>query len=359
MSLTGMDIEAARALARQFDDAAGQLETLSSTLSVSLSSIEWVGPDADTARANWEGHHGPLLAAAGTRLRDGAQALYEQIAEQVAASEAGASAPGAPVPVPGPQALGLPPAPAPPEPQQRGGISSTLGHTALVSAVGSSQEPYIPRVVDAWPRAVKADLNNPVKMGLAVAGYAVQGTDGARRYVIGEWRKIAQESLEESNRLFALSGQSYDHRFHGTRAQQLWETSSHASLQAGKYARLGRSFPVIGVGLTAAGIAYDVGVEKKPAGKAVISGVGSAGLSVGGAMLAGAAAGSVLGPVGSVAVGAIAGLTVGIAASGLLDSMYDNAPQGVRDGIEEGFKAVSDSAGDVVDGVKDVWDSIF
>ncbi len=86
MGLSGMNIEAVRALARQLDDAAGQLETLSSTLSVSLSSVEWVGPDADTARADWEGHHGAALAAASAKLAEAAQALQVNVEQQLTAS---------------------------------------------------------------------------------------------------------------------------------------------------------------------------------------------------------------------------------------------------------------------------------
>src|SRR3954451_15634042 len=92
MALSGMDVEAVRALARQLDDAAEQLESLGSSLSASFDSVDWQGPDADAARAAWEAHHRPLLGAAGVRLRDGAQVLSQQADEQVAASEAAAGA---------------------------------------------------------------------------------------------------------------------------------------------------------------------------------------------------------------------------------------------------------------------------
>lgn len=72
----------------------------------------------------------------------------------------------------------------------------------------------------------------------------------------------------------------------------------------------------------------------------MISGVGGAAS----AMLVGAAVG---GPVG-----AVVGLGVGIVVSGELDWGYDKLPQGVQDGIENGFKAVGS-------GVKDAWNSIF
>lgn len=87
MNLIGMDIEAVRTLARQLDDAAGQLEAMISSLTASLSALEWTGPDADFARTDWEAQHEPLLRSAGGRLRDCAQALLAQADEQVAVSE--------------------------------------------------------------------------------------------------------------------------------------------------------------------------------------------------------------------------------------------------------------------------------
>ncbi|MGI9063107.1 MAG: hypothetical protein ACR2FQ_04740 [Pseudonocardiaceae bacterium] len=103
--------------------------------------------------------------------------------------------------------------------------------------------------------------------------------------------------------------------------------------------RIGGKVPIIGLGITAAGVGYDVH-QGKPVGKAVISGVGGAAS----AMLVGAAVG---GPVG-----AVVGLGVGIVVGGGLDWGYDQLPGGVQDGIEDGFKAVGG-------GVKDAWNSVF
>ncbi|MGC4748389.1 hypothetical protein ACLQ28_22445 [Micromonospora sp. DT201] len=122
--------------------------------------------------------------------------------------------------------------------------------------------------------------------------------------------------------------------------------------------RVGSKIPIVGVAITGAGIGYDIH-QGKPAGKAIISGVGGALAAAG----AGAAVGTMVGgPVGTV-VGAVVGVGVGLVASGALDWGYDQLPQGVRDGIDDGFKEVGDAVGDageaVGDTAKKVWNSIF
>jgi hypothetical protein len=137
-------------------------------------------------------------------------------------------------------------------------------------------------------------------------------------------------------------------------------------LEADKYARraqsvgqrVGSKIPVIGIGITAAGIGYDIH-QGKPAGKAVISGVGGALAAAG----TGAVVGTMIGgPVGTV-VGAGAGLVVGLVVSGSLDWGYDQLPQGVKDSIENGIEEVGNVVGDageaVGDGAKKVWNAIF
>jgi hypothetical protein len=123
--------------------------------------------------------------------------------------------------------------------------------------------------------------------------------------------------------------------------------------------RIGSKLPIIGIGITAAGVGYDIH-QGKPVGKAIISGVGGA--------LAAAGAGAAIGtmvpiPVVGTVAGAVVGLGVGLVASGALDWGYDQLPQGVKDSIEGGFKAVGGAVGDageaVGDGAKKVWDSIF
>lgn len=111
-----------------------------------------------------------------------------------------------------------------------------------------------------------------------------------------------------------------------------------------------RHVPVIGLGITAAGIGYDIH-NGKPAGKAIVSGAAGFAASV----AVGAAIG---GPVG-----AVVGVGVGLVASGVADAAYDALPDSVTKPFEEGVSAVGsaigDGAGAVADGAKKVWDSIF
>jgi uncharacterized protein YukE len=117
--------------------------------------------------------------------------------------------------------------------------------------------------------------------------------------------------------------------------------------------------PIIGLAVTAVDIGYDIKTGK-PAGKAIISGVGGALAAAG----AGAAIGTMIPiPVVGTVAGAAAGLVVGMVASGALDAAYDRLPEGTRDAIEDGFDAIGHGIGDageaVGDGAKNVWNSIF
>lgn len=111
-----------------------------------------------------------------------------------------------------------------------------------------------------------------------------------------------------------------------------------------------RGIPVIGLGITAAGIGYDIHTGKPPA-KAIVSGLAGFGASV----AVGAAIG---GPVGVVA-----GIGVGLVTSGLADMAWEALPDSVTGPIDDGVAAVggaiADGADAVADGARRVWDSIF
>ncbi|MEV4283521.1 WXG100 family type VII secretion target [Actinoplanes xinjiangensis] len=125
--------------------------------------------------------------------------------------------------------------------------------------------------------------------------------------------------------------------------------------------KIGARIPIAGLVITAVDIGYDINTGK-PAGKAVISGVGGALAAAG----TGAAVGTMIGgPVGTV-VGASVGIAVGMVTSGALDAAYDRLPDGTKQAIEDGFEVVGDGAelvGDGVqagaDGAKKLWNSIF
>jgi hypothetical protein len=127
--------------------------------------------------------------------------------------------------------------------------------------------------------------------------------------------------------------------------------------RAARYgSRVLAKLPVIGWGITAAGIGYDIH-SGKPPGKSIVTGLAGAG----GAALAVAVAS---GPLGWGAIGVVAaGIGVGRLAGSGAEKLWDALPDTVTDAIDDGFEAVggaiSDTAGDVKDGAKKVWDSIF
>jgi len=127
------------------------------------------------------------------------------------------------------------------------------------------------------------------------------------------------------------------------------QVEAYRRAEAERAAAVGRrvlgKVPLIGWGVTAAGIGYDIH-NGKPAGKAVLSGLGGAAA----ALAVGAAVG---GPIG---VGVVVGIGVGVLVGVGLDHAYDALPAGVREGIDNGIDAVGDAIGG---GAKKVWDSVF
>ncbi|GGN63056.1 hypothetical protein GCM10010112_21910 [Actinoplanes lobatus] len=109
--------------------------------------------------------------------------------------------------------------------------------------------------------------------------------------------------------------------------------------------RAGSRIPLIGLGVTAAGIGYDI-THGKPATKAIISGIGGAGVAV----LVGAGIGTVLGgPVGTV-VGATLGAAAGTAVSAVLDVAYDHRDE-INRAIGTAHQVAFETIGDGVDTV--------
>ncbi|MGH3907488.1 MAG: hypothetical protein ACRDTE_25420 [Pseudonocardiaceae bacterium] len=123
-------------------------------------------------------------------------------------------------------------------------------------------------------------------------------------------------------------------------AEQAQRQADDALRRAGSVGRrIGSKVPLLGLGITAVGVGYDI-QQGKPAGKAIVSGVGGAAAAV----LVGAAIG---GPVG-----AAVGLGVGVTAGVGFDGLYDSLPSGVQNGIENGASAVGD-------GIADAWNTVF
>lgn len=190
---------------------------------------------------------------------------------------------------------------------------------------------------------------------------AVLGGLGAKHVSILKQQasRLMNESDLAAQRYLRSPGGSPEARFQNAQAYKKFLEADEAMRRAGSVGRrIGSKLPIIGLGITAAGIGYDIS-QGKPAGKAIISGVGGALAAAG----TGAAIGTAIGgPVGTV-VGAVGGLAVGVVTSGVIDWGYDQLPQGVRDGIENGVETVGNAIGDageaIGSGAKKVWDSIF
>jgi uncharacterized protein YukE len=93
----GADVDQLRKLAKQFDTAADNLNTLTSTLTSSINQTQaWQGPDATGFRSDWNGTHTSQLKAAIAALHAGSTGLTKNADEQNAASAdaIGSSGPG-------------------------------------------------------------------------------------------------------------------------------------------------------------------------------------------------------------------------------------------------------------------------
>ncbi|GAA3621592.1 hypothetical protein GCM10022223_43110 [Kineosporia mesophila] len=159
---------------------------------------------------------------------------------------------------------------------------------------------------------------------------------------------LRKESALAAERYLKAPGGSAEAKALNKLALSNYLEASEWELKAMKSgSKIGARLPIIGLGITAADIGYDIHTGK-PVGKAVISGVGGALAAAG----AGAAIGSIVPGAGTL-VGAGAGLLVGLVVSGGLDAGYDRLPQGTKDAIEDGFAAVghglTDAGGAVVD----------
>lgn len=191
--------------------------------------------------------------------------------------------------------------------------------------------------------------------GAVVGGLAAKHTSILKQQA----SRLMDESKSAAQRYLRSPGGSAEARFQNARAYEKFLEADEVKRRAGSIGRrIGSKLPIIGLGITAAGIGYDVS-QGKPAGKAIVSGVGGALAAAGTGAVIGTAIG---GPIGT-AVGAGVGLVAGVITSGVIDWGYDQLPQGVKDGIESGVKAVGNAVGDagkaVGSGVKKVWDSIF
>jgi uncharacterized protein YukE len=84
----GMDTDAIRNLAAQFDSKAGEIDQIANVLTATLNGARWEGPDATRFRGDWSGTHHPQLTAVAQALREAATAAKNNAMQQENASNA-------------------------------------------------------------------------------------------------------------------------------------------------------------------------------------------------------------------------------------------------------------------------------
>lgn len=85
MAIEGLDVQEVQNLSRQMNDAAQQIEGLSSRLTSMLSGTQWIGNDANAFRNDWTGHQAALRQVVSS-LQAASQAAARNAEQQVAAS---------------------------------------------------------------------------------------------------------------------------------------------------------------------------------------------------------------------------------------------------------------------------------
>ncbi len=263
--------------------------------------------------------------------------------------------------------LDPPPAPASPEPLPSDG-SATPELAASHDSAVQAQEQHANQVAAYAAAKEEADLGRELwdaakttasgvwtsltEKAAFTATDLVNGVTGATAGAVAKVMREQSAWLREMgeqhmNHFRAASADPAGARMSAQAADDAFRASDDAARAGGGVARtLGRALPVVGLGITAASVGYDV-ENGKPPGKAVVSGLAGFGSSV----AVGAAIG---GPVG-----AVVGAGVGVIASGAADAAYDALPQGVQDGIESGVGAAGEALGDAAGATGDVFNSIF
>lgn len=86
MALFGQDIDQVRQLAGQLNAKAGDIESVISQLTSAVNSVQWMGPDAERFRSDWQGQHVPQLRQVVTALQNASQHATRNANEQQQAS---------------------------------------------------------------------------------------------------------------------------------------------------------------------------------------------------------------------------------------------------------------------------------
>ena len=154
---------------------------------------------------------------------------------------------------------------------------------------------------------------------------------------------LKEESQTAAERYLEAPGGSAESQRLNNEMYEKWLEGDKADLQAAATESTyeGRLIPGAGMAIAAVSIGYDIH-EGKPAGEAIVSGVGGAVAAI----EVGAEVGAVVGGPLGVVVGAGVGGIVGVIAEGGLEWGYDHMiPEGTQNAIQGGFDVAGHVAG--------------
>ncbi|WP_102144550.1 WXG100 family type VII secretion target [Mycobacterium hubeiense] len=86
MALYGQDVEQVRQLATQLNAKASDIESVISQLTSAVNSVQWMGPDAERFKSDWQGQHVPQLRQVVSALQTASQNASRNATEQQQAS---------------------------------------------------------------------------------------------------------------------------------------------------------------------------------------------------------------------------------------------------------------------------------
>ncbi|MGE0214229.1 hypothetical protein [Mycolicibacterium sp.] len=88
MALYGADIEQVQQLSNQLNAKANDIQNIVTQLSSAINSVNWLGPDADRFRSDWQGQHVAQLKQVISALQTASQNARRNAQEQQTASGA-------------------------------------------------------------------------------------------------------------------------------------------------------------------------------------------------------------------------------------------------------------------------------
>lgn len=191
MALSGLDIEAIRAVARQLADGAANLDYLGVSLQNQLQATPWDGPDAANFREQWEVRHKVSLTGAAGQLRDAGQQLLKEADEQSVATGADALQTPAAPPQPAQQ-----PQRTSDEPEKKRGFLNKLGHGVLDAA---GMVPLVGEPADGVNAIWYASEGDATNAALSAAGMIpILGSAATGAKVGMKGAKAADEAVESA-----------------------------------------------------------------------------------------------------------------------------------------------------------------